>query len=83
MNLYRDLIDLTPNPVKSKAVLDLGGSFQADKTISIYNSTGSLVRKWTTTDDVVQLDLSFLNAGLYILKAADAEQVSIVKFIKE
>ena len=83
MNLYRDLIDLTPNPVKTKAIIDLSGRFSDDKTISIFSSAGILVRKFTTMEDVVQLDLSFLNAGLYILKAADQEQVIVVKFIKE
>ena len=83
VNLYRDLIDLTPNPVKSAAILDLTGRFSGDKTISIYSSSGILVRKFTTMEDVVRLDLSFLNSGLYILKAADQEQVIVVKFIKE
>jgi gliding motility-associated-like protein len=83
VNLYRDLIDLTPNPVKSTAILDLTGRFSGDKTISIYSSSGILVRKFTTMEDVVRLDFSVLNAGLYILKATDQEQVIVVKFIKE
>lgn len=83
VNLYRDLVDLTPNPVKTKAALDLTGRLYGEKTISIYSASGVLVRTLTTTDDVVHLDLSFLDAGLYILKASDQEQVTVIKFIKE
>ena len=83
VNLYRDLIDLTPNPVKDKAVLDMSGRLSGEKIISIYYATGSLIRKWTTPEDMLSLDLSFLTPGFYILKASDSEQVNVVKFIKE
>jgi len=83
VNLYRDLIDLTPNPVKSKAVLDLSGKFSGAKTITVYSFSGLLIRTWNTTEDLIQLDLSFLDSGLYILKATDQEQVIVVKFVKE
>jgi gliding motility-associated-like protein len=83
VNLYRDLIDLMPNPVKDKAVLDMSGRFTGEKIISIYNSSGSLVKTWTTMDDVHQFDLSFLRPGFYILRATNSEQVNVIKFIKE
>jgi len=83
VNLYRDIIDLTPNPVKSKAVIDLSGRLSGNKTISINNALGILLRIWNTTEDIINLDLSFLGAGLYILKINDSEQVIVVKFIKE
>ena len=83
VNLYRDLVDITPNPVKTKAVLDLSGTLGGSKTIAIYAASGLPVKVWTTPDDVLQLDLSFLEAGFYILKASDSEQVILVKFIKE
>ena len=83
VNLYRDLVDITPNPVKTKAVLDLSGTLEGSKTIAIYAASGLPVKVWTTPDDVLQLDLSFLEAGFYILKASDSEQVILVKFIKE
>lgn len=83
VNLYRDLVALKPNPIKSTAVLDLAGRFAGGKVISIYAASGIPIRIWNTSEDVVQLDLSFLEAGLYILKADDAEQIIVLKFIKE
>ena len=83
VNLYKDLITLKPNPIKSTAVLDLTGRFAGGKDISIYAVSGILMRIWNTSEDVVHLDLSFLEAGMYILKAADPEQIIVIKFIKE
>jgi len=83
VNLYRDLISINPNPIKSTAVLDLTGRFAGGKVISIYAASGILMRSWNTSEDAVHLDLSFLEAGMYILKAADQEQVIAIKFIKE
>ena len=82
VNLYRDLVTLVPNPVQTKAELDLKGRFTGEKTISVYNVSGILMREWTTAEDIMQIDFSRLKAGLYVLKASGTEETVVVKFIK-
>ncbi|MDP3916224.1 MAG: gliding motility-associated C-terminal domain-containing protein, partial [Bacteroidota bacterium] len=83
INLYRDFASLTPNPVQAKAILDLNGNLTGQKSISIFNSSGMLIRKWDTLEDILHLDLSFLIKGVYLIKAKDTDQVVVVKFIKD
>ncbi len=82
INLYQELINLYPNPVQSMAMLDLNGNLPGEKTISIYSTSGKLIRKWNTTENILQLNLSFLTNGVYVINAADGQQVVSVKFIK-
>jgi gliding motility-associated-like protein len=83
VNLFRDLIDLTPNPVTNKATLDMTGKMPGDKEILIYNASGILVRNWETSDDKIEMDLSGLSPGLFTIKLSGNDQIIIVKFIKE
>ncbi len=83
VNLYRDQVNLVPNPVKSSAVLNFIGRLTGEKTISVYTAAGMLIRTFNTTEDIVYLDLTSLNPGLYFLKASDSSQRIDVKFIKE
>ena len=83
VNLYRDPATLSPNPVQKSAQLNLNGNLGEKKTISIFNTSGVLMRKWDTKEDIQQLDLSFLKEGLYLIKASDSQNSVEVKFIKE
>jgi gliding motility-associated-like protein len=83
VNLYRDNINLTPNPVKSTSILNLSGRLTGKKVISIYSASGFLLKIFNTPEDIIYLDFTSLNPGLYIIKAADSDQTLVVKFIKE
>jgi len=88
VSLFREMIDptpvqVTPNPVKQNAKLDLSNVMNGSKTISIYNTSGKQIRTWNTSDDILKLDLSNFDKGLYILKITGNQQVQFVKFIKE
>ena len=76
-------IQVTPNPVKQNAIVDLSNVMNGSKTISICNTSGKQIRTWNTSDDILKLDLSNLDQGLYILKITGNQQVQFVKFIKE
>ena len=88
VSLFREMIDptpiqVTPNPVKQNAIVDLSNVMNGSKTISICNTSGKQIRTWNTSDDILKLDLSNLDQGLYILKITGNQQVQFVKFIKE
>ena len=83
VNLYRENINLVPNPVKSTSVLNLSSRFSGDKIITIFNLSGMPLRIFNTNEDIISLDLTFLDTGFYILKAANPSQCIYVKFSKE
>ena len=83
VNLYRDYIKLVPNPVNFSAVLNFTGTLSGEKIISVYKSSGVLIRMFNTSDDIVYFDLSSLSKGLYFIRATDSLQTTEVKFIKE
>jgi len=82
VSLYRELVDVRPNPVKSTANLMLNGNLSGGKTISIYSLEGILIRTWQTKEDAVFLDVPDLKPGVYIIKVADDSQDLFTKFIK-
>ncbi len=83
VNLYREQVNLVPNPVKSSAVLNLSGMLTGEKTISVRSVSGNLIRVFNTAEEVVYLDFTALNSGLFFLKASDSSRYIDVKFIKE
>ncbi len=84
VTLLRDIIDMTPNPVKSIAVLDLSGfSSPGLKAITILSASGNVVRSWQTSETVVEMDLSALTPGLWLLQVVSADRFETIKFIKE
>ena len=78
----KDNISLVPNPVNSTATLNLNNRFSGERTISIFSSSGVPVRIFNTSEDIITLELGFLDKGLYIIKASDGIQNTETKFIK-
>lgn len=83
VSLYRDIIDVHPNPIKSTGNLFLNGNLSGEKMISLYSLDGSMLRSWQTNGDIVLLEVQDLKPGVYIIKAADKQQVVVTKFIKQ
>ncbi len=86
VSLFRDLINasvqITPNPVKGNALIDLS-QIKGSKIISIFNASGKQLKTWNTSGDILNIDVSPLMEGLYILKVSGNQQISHIKFIKE
>jgi hypothetical protein len=74
---------LYPNPVKDH--LTLITSYDGEKNISIYNSTGILVSSNKMTGGTIYINTSSISQGLYIMKIfeTNGRGVKILKFIKE
>lgn len=71
---------LYPNPTSSVLNIESVGNIQ---TIAIYNVLGQEVMNRETNGSSVSLDVSGLNAGIYVVKTMIDENVSSTKFIKE
>lgn len=60
-----------PNPATKNQTIDIAtvnNEISFDKTISIYSSTGQIVKTLKATDNHSLLDLSALSSGMYIVK---------------
>jgi|GEM_PF-745880 len=74
---------LYPNPAKDH--INLITTFDGEKTVSVYNSTGILVSSYNLSGKEILINTSFLSQGLYFMKITEtnAKNVTILKFIKE
>ena len=73
-------VKLYPNPSSNVLNIESVGTIQ---NIAIYNVLGQEVMNKPTNGTLVSLDVSGLNAGIYVIKTAIDGTVSSSKFIKE
>jgi hypothetical protein len=73
-------VKLYPNPTSNVLNIESEGTIQ---NISIFNILGQEVVNKLTNESSVRLDVSGLNAGVYVVKTIIDGNVSSTKFIKE
>jgi len=72
-------ISIYPNPVRHELTV----TNVEDATISIYELSGTLIRTINNPDRDVQIDVSSLGAGVYLMKIQTSDQIIVSRFIKE
>ena len=75
-------IHIFPNPAGEKlnvSIDDLSGTAQ----LKVYNVTGKLMMQQQTNKAVSELNISKLQAGIYMMNIVDGNGVRNVKFVKE
>lgn len=84
-NNFVENIDITvsPNPVQNKLIIKLKVSNVAKVNLSICNALGQLVYAESVEVTKEELDLSFLNSGIYLLKMQSGEKQKTIKLVKE
>jgi uncharacterized protein GlcG (DUF336 family) len=75
------IVSVYPNPVTSNLTIDFGSDTNKPSSIYISNTLGQIVREVKITDTIETLDLSNLNAGLYIISFQDMKKS--IKIIKQ
>lgn len=70
-----------PNPVKNIANVELQSSESGNVQVFVFNILGNEVKRWdqfyiSQGEQKLQLDLSFLKSGVYILKISKSDQVA-------
>lgn len=73
-------VKLYPNPTSNVLNIESVGTIQ---NIAIFNVLGQEVINKSTNESSIRLDVSGLNAGVYIVKSIIDGKVSSTKFIKE
>ncbi|MEY4902699.1 MAG: hypothetical protein RLZZ292_514 [Bacteroidota bacterium] len=70
-----------PNPVNDIVHIYLNGGYEAT-TVSIYSSTGQLVQSTPASGKTIELNVSDLNAGMYLLKVVTNNGTVVKKMVK-
>ncbi|HTN44869.1 MAG TPA: T9SS type A sorting domain-containing protein [Flavipsychrobacter sp.] len=73
-------ISVNPNPAKN--FISLNGAGTQSYTVTIINSSGSIVKKTTAVNDE-KIDISMLSRGVYVIRIEGPEGSVSLKFIKE
>jgi len=83
MNLNEQTLKIYPSPVKDELFIS-GRDFKGNTTIQINDLSGrtvQFIRYESASSGIMKLDVSHLNAGIYLLKASNQEQVFTGKFL--
>ena len=73
-------VKLYPNPTSNSLNIESAGTIQ---NIAVFNVLGQEVMRMTTNGTTVSLDVSSLNAGIYVVKTNIDGNETSTKFIKE
>ncbi len=80
-NKSTDGISIYPNPVTNNLTIT---GLNGQSNLKIVNSIGQMMRQQNTSANALNLDVSTLKEGVYILSITDdADRISIRKFIKK
>lgn len=80
----KPLLVLFPNPAKQQLSVYVA-NYDKQKIVEMYNMNGQRVMKLTEIDNTMNLDVSRLKSGIYLLRviSLDGRLISQEKFIKE
>lgn len=74
--------DISPNPSTGRVSVSLNDNHEPI-TITVYDLNGRNVLQESTRETIVDLDLTFLNKGLYIIEIKNERQVNSKKLMLE
>ena len=74
-------VKIYPNPVKNVLNIEFNAEIQSD--IKIISTTGALIKTFKATDNVMEINVSDLTPGLYILQYDNGLENKTERFIKK
>lgn len=78
--LTKEQVSVYPNPATNTITIFIGQNFEEGKSITVINTLGEEVKRWTTKNKVQTETVSDLAAGVYTLKI---DKVFTQQFIKQ
>ncbi|BDS14818.1 T9SS type A sorting domain-containing protein [Aureispira anguillae] len=83
-SLAENSLVIYPNPVKEQLLIEVSPLIKTPSQLLVYNVFGQVVleQKITTENRVLQLDVSMLEKGSYLILLKNKEQSLVRKFVK-
>jgi len=75
-------INLFPNPAGDQLNISMDGVNRKTQ-IKVYNLMGKLVMQQESANSLIQLNISKLSAGIYLVNVNDGKETRSAKFIKK
>ncbi len=75
-------IQIAPNPASNSITLSYPTIFTGGKAITIVNAIGQVVMSVNSSDRIVNVDISALASGIYLVKTTTGDNTATGKFIK-
>jgi len=79
---YNSHLNIFPNPASDNITIENIPN-NKDALISIYNIQGQFLLQQQAIQSIVQIDISSLSKGIYILKLICANRIETTRFVKE
>ncbi|MEL6843641.1 MAG: T9SS type A sorting domain-containing protein, partial [Bacteroidota bacterium] len=79
-DLYELGLNYYPNPVQQNLTISAARNIEA---VTVFNSVGQMLKQESTNAQRVELDLSDLAPGVYLLRTQIGEKVGTFRVIKE
>jgi hypothetical protein len=76
-------IQAYPNPASSKLTVKVNNPSAAVYSLTLADVTGKLVKSLTGTGNIMEVDLSGIAGGVYLLKYTDSRNSQTIKIAKE
>ena len=76
-------LSVYPNPVSDKITVEINDAIAQDLTLNIFNTLGQQVYSTKIHEQKQDLNLNFLQPGVYYVKINDSRAQRIIKLIKE
>jgi len=76
------LVQIAPNPASNSITLSFPAIFTGSKVISIMNAIGQVVKSVNSSERIVNVDISALTSGIYLVKTTTGDNTATGKFIK-
>ena len=80
-NITKSNFSLYPNPANN--FITIKTDFSTEKTISITDALGQIVKTITTSENNITIDLHGIAAGVYFIKMEDGFSSVTQKFVKQ
>ena len=82
-DIYAENIKLYPNPIKNTFTLEFINDVGANSKLTITNALGQIVFTTKELQAKQEIDLNFLESGLYFVKVQNREAQKTIKILKE
>jgi hypothetical protein len=74
-------LQMFPNPAKDRVTIVNSSEFNSDVTVNIYSTDGALVKSVVMVERSMQIDLTNIHTGVYIVKMESEGKVAIERLV--
>lgn len=83
MTSANSVLSIYPNPARENLQVDIAGKYSSNAQLQITNIAGKVLIDKAVNSNSMKIDITTLAPGVYMLRLADEENSTIVRFTKQ